>query len=122
ERAREHRDARLAPLRREGERVFLPRGVLVVEARLHLAPRQPLPAAVADLLEPVTRLDRVGAGALAEPRRDEPRGLARARVRAAVDGVDVVVVQAVAEPLGLPAPVVGEVHTDVAGEAVLRGQ
>ena len=112
--AREHRDARLAPRGREGERVLLPRRVLVRVSLLDLAPREPLPPPVADLAQLVAQLHlhpaRLG---------DEPRGLARAGHGAAVRRRDPLVVQPRAEQRRLPPPLVRELDADGAGEAVL---
>ena len=76
QRAGQHRDAGLAALGREGERVLLPGGVLLRQALLDLAAGQPLPAAVADLAQAVA-MDRVVRRAAA-PEMPRSRGCATA--------------------------------------------
>jgi len=117
QRPREHRDAGFATRRCEGERILFPRGVLVAELSLDFGTREALPAAMADLGQAIAR-DRREAERLA----DDLRRLDRPRQRTAVDGRHRVVTQALAELGRLPTALLGQVHADRPGEAVLRRQ
>ena len=117
QRARQHVQARLAALGRVGERIRLPRRVLVGELRLDLVAAQAFPAAVGDLAQAVAhdRRQAVRPG-------DEAGGVDAAPQRAAVDGRDLVVGEPIAEPLGLAPAFVRDVDVDGAGEAILGAQ
>ena len=117
QRPRQHVQARLAALRREGERIGFPGRVFVGELRLDLVAAQALPAAVRDLAQAVAhdRRQAVRAG-------DEAGGVDAAAQRAAVDGRDLVVGEPIAEPLGLATAFVRDVDVDGAGEAILGAE
>ena len=99
----------------EREGVGLPGLVLARKALLDLLPREPLPAAVADLPQavPVDGDEAVRPG-------EDVRGLHRAAERAAVDGADRVVGQALGQAADLGTALVGQVHAHRAREAVPR--
>ena len=94
---------------------MLPGRVLLGEALLHLEAGQALPAAVADLAQAVA----VHRGEAVRLGQDGGR-LHGAAQRAAIDGADAVVGEALGQPSNLHAALVGEVHPHRPREAVLR--